>query len=334
MIDADFLLYFVTYFFMVLSVAQGMAFIIGYRRIHYLGFSVPVLVGGLTVSALTCRLAYLFAEISGVSLLPWLSSNDWVENSQDNAELVSAFLGNSPMLGAGLVLLSLVLAFLLAGVITWVSAKPALGLDPVYLAIFSYTLPSFFGFLSLTFVPLGGGHLGVFLPDMFEFSALGRGMFFLVLSGFAVLLGSSLYPRIIRRLADRSCFEGDGMVLFFGGGFIGVIGALYSLRYLFVVQANYTQMFWGWWPLLMLVFAGFGLGRRLTFSVFMVQSLRISNVYSRGIIVKYLFFPLAYLDSLLLGLFMIAGLMIYQKQVGVSGQQTSIYILDKHKSVD
>jgi ABC-type branched-subunit amino acid transport system permease subunit len=317
MVDVDFLLYVGTYFFMILTVAQGMALIIGYGRLHYLGFSVPMLVGGLSVSALTSRLAYFLSEMGGVSLLPWVSADTWIENSQANAELVSAFLGNSPLIGAGLVLLSLILAFLLAGVVTWVSAKPALELKPVYLAIFSYTLPSFFANLSLKFVSLGGGHRGVFVPDVFAFSTLDREIFFLVVSGLVALLGSLLNGRMVRRLTDRIGVGVDGMVLFFGGGIIGVIGGLYSLRYLFVVQANYSQMFWGWWPLLMLVFAGFGLGRRLLVSVFVVQLMRLFIVYTKGIISEYLFFPIAYFESMLLGLFMILGLLIYQKQVGL-----------------
>lgn len=318
MIDVGSLLYFGAYFFMILSVAQGMALIIGYGRLHYLGFSVPVLVGGLTVSALTCRLAYIFAEMGGVSLMPWTSADTWVENSQTNAGLVSAFLETRPLLGAVLVLLSLVLAFLLAGMVTWVSAKPALGLKPVYLAIFSYTLPSFFANMSLKFVSLGGGHNGVSVPDVFAYFTSGREVFFLAVSGLVALLFSLLNGRMVRRLTDRSDAGVDRTVLFFGGGIIGAIGGLYSLRYLFVVQANYSQLFWGWWPLLMLVFAGFGMGRRLLASVFVVQLLRLFVVYMKGMITGFLFFPIAYLESMLLGLFMILGLLIYQKKLGVS----------------
>jgi len=302
---------------MILTVAQGMALIIGYGRLHYLGFSVPVLVGGLTVSALTCRLTYLFAEMGGVSLLPWKSADAWVENSQANAELVSALLGNRPLLSTGLVLLSLVLAFLLAGVITWVSAKPALGLEPVYLAIFSYTLPSFFANLSLKFVSLGGGHNGVFVPDVFAYVTSGREVFLLVISGLVAFLVSLLNRRIVKRVSDSSDIGVERMVLFFGGGIIGVIGGLYSLRYMFVVQGNYSQMFWGWWPLMMLVFAGFGLGRRLLVSVFVVQLLRLFVVYMKSIIIEFIFFPVAYLETMFMGLFMLLGLLIYQKQFGV-----------------
>ena len=109
MVDLGYFLYAGVYFFLILIVAQGMTLILGYGRLQYLGFSVPVLVGGLTVSAVTCRLAYLFAEMSGVALMPWASSDAWVENSQVNAELVSAFLGQRALLGIGLVLLSLIL---------------------------------------------------------------------------------------------------------------------------------------------------------------------------------------------------------------------------------
>jgi ABC-type branched-subunit amino acid transport system permease subunit len=202
--------------------------------------------------------------------------------------------------------------------VTWVSAKPALGLKPVYLAIFSYTLPSFFANLSLMFVSLGGGHNGVSVPDVFAYVASGREVFFLEVSGLLALLVSLLSERMVRRLADRSDAGVERAALFFGGGIIGAIGGLYSLRYLFVVQANYSQFFWGWWPLLMLVFAGFGMGRRLSASVFVVQLLRLFIVYMKGTITGFIFFPIAYLESMLLGLFMILGLLIYQKKLGVS----------------
>ncbi|TFH13459.1 hypothetical protein E4H04_11915 [Candidatus Bathyarchaeota archaeon] len=318
MVDVDFFLYAGAYFFMIFTVARGMTLIIGYGRLHYLGFSVPVLVGGFTVSALTIRLAYLFAEMNGVSLLPWISTDAWVENSQVNAELVSAFLGTMPLLGIGLFLLSLVLAFLLAGLLTWGSAKPVLRLEPVYLAVLSYTLPSFFAYLSLSFVSLGGSYRGVYVPDVFAFITSGREVFFLVVSGLVALLVSLLKGRMIRRLADWSGVGVDGLVLFIGGGIIGVIGCLYSFRYLFVVQANFVQMFWGWWPLLMLVFAGFGLDRRLLVSVFCVQLLRMIIVYLRNTIVGFIFFPVAFFESLLLGLLMILGLLIYQRWPGAN----------------
>ena len=119
--------------------------------------------------------------------MPWASSDAWVENSQVNAELVNAFLEQRALLCIVLVLLSLVSAFLMAGMVTWVSAKPALGLAPVYLAVFSYTLPVFFAYLSLRFVSLGGSYSGVFVPDMFAFITSGRDVLFLLISGLAAL---------------------------------------------------------------------------------------------------------------------------------------------------
>ena len=119
----------------------------------------------------------------------------------------------------------------------------------------------------------------------------------------------------MRWLASRSGVGFDNMVLFLGGGIMGVVGCLYSIRYLFVVQANYNQIFWGWWPLLMLVFAGVGFGTRLLVGVFAVQLLRMLVINFRGMLVKFIFFPVAYFESLILGLLMILGLLIYQKLV-------------------
>jgi hypothetical protein len=313
MINSSTFVYTIAYFFMIYTVAKGMALILGYRRLLYLAFSVPVLIGGLTASGLTTRLTYILAEMNKVTLLPWTSVDDWVENSRVNAELVSNFMRHNPLSGISIFLLCLVLAFILAGLLTWVSAKPALKLPPEYLAIYSYTLPSFVAFLSLQFVSLGGGYTGVYIPDVFAFVTSGKEALFLVISALAALLATLLNGSKLTCYAEEKSLGIDGFVLFIGGGVIGAIGFLYSLRYLFVVQANYTQNYWGWWPLLMIVLADFKLGKKLLVSVFGVQLMRAVIVYMRTLIVEFIFFPVAYLEQVLLGILLIIGLIVYQQ---------------------
>lgn len=307
------------YFFLFLIAAQGVSLIVGYGRLLYLGFSVPALVGGFTVSAVTCRLAYVAAQVGGVTLEPWGSNHDWVYNSEVNAGLVNGFLTSRPFLCVGLILMSLLLAFLLAGVFTWVSVKPALGLAPVYMAILSFILPTLFAFVSLRIVWLGGNYMGVYIPDVFAFIDEGRRVYFLVFSGLVASIISVGMSWLRKRLDSLSGVRFDSSVLFFGGAFLGIAGCLRSFYFSFVVQANFTQAYWGWWPLLMLVLAGFDDGWRLVGGVFAVVMLRDLHIVFRGALQEVLYFPISYFENLLLGLLLILGLMIYQKRLSGYG---------------
>ena len=319
LIDApkiDLVLVLGVYFFLHLVVAQGMALMVSYGSLHFLGFSVPVLVGGFTVSAVMCRLAYLVAEMGGLVLEPWRSAGAWVENSEVNVGLVNGYLASRPLLGIGLVLMSLCIAFLFAGLFTWASSRPALGLAPVYLAVLSYSMPTFFEFIALINVALGGGHMGVFVPDVFGFIDVGKGVVFLVVSGLLAFIVAMGLMRLRGRLDSLTGVGFKGSVLFLGGGIMGLAGCLHAFYYMFVVQANYSQSFWGWWSLLMLVLAGFDWGWRLLAGVVGVQLLRGLVIVFRAEIARYLFFPVVYFESLLLGLFLILGLVVYQKMAG------------------
>lgn len=312
MISSDFVLAMIVYFILLLVATQGMSLIVSYGRLHYLGFSVPVLAGGFTVSAVTSRLAYLAAEVGGVVLEPWSSAGAWVDNSEVNTGLVSGFLASRPLLCFGLVLLSLCLAFLFAGVVTWVSGRPALGLAPAYLAVLSYSAPEFFAYLGLVIVGLGGGKMGVFVPNLFAFVGSGKDVAFMVVSGLVALVVAWGLGRLKGKLDSLSGVGFDGLVLFLGGGVMGLSGCLSSFFFTFVLSANFQQGFWGWWPLLMLVLAGFSSGWRLVGVVFGVQLLRAFTIMLRAEFVGWLFFPVAYLDALLLGVLMIVGLMVHQ----------------------
>ena len=310
MIDLAFILYVLFSFFSLLIVAKGTALIIGYKRIIFLGLSIPVLIGGFAVSALTCRLTYLLAEIEQMELNPWISSDVWVKNSQANAELVQIFLKNRPLLSIGLILFSLVMAFLLVGSLTYFSALPALKLQPVYFAIYSFILIDLFTLLSLRFDFIAGGYSGVFVPDLFSFSTVNRDWLLMLISGLIAIIVFSLSGTITKIIDSKR----DGFVLFLAGGIMGISGCLLSLRHLFVVQLNFSQMFWGWWPLLMLVLAGFSQGKKLILSLFFVYIIRNLMVIYHTVIIGYIFFPLYSFELIFLSCFMIVGLIVYQKE--------------------
>lgn len=252
-------------------------------------------------------------------LEPWGSDHDWVYNSEVNVRLVNGFLTSKPLLCFGLILFSLLLASLLAGVFTWVSAKPALRLAPAYMAVLSYMLPTLFAFVALRIVWLGGGTMGVYVPDLFAFIDEGRRTYFLVFSGLVASLMSAGMSRLRKRLDSLSGVRLDSSVLFFGGAFLGITGCLLSFYLSFLVEANFPQGRWGWWPLLMLVLAGFDGGWRLVACVFAVLLLRDLAVVFRGALQEVLFVPIIYFEQLLLGLLLVLGLMIYQKRLSGYG---------------
>ena len=309
MVDSEFLLVVGVYFFLMLLVAQGISLIVGYGRLHFLGYSIPFLVGGFTVSSFTCRLAYFVAEVNGVSLFPWHSQISWVNNSQVNAEVVNEFFVSQPIWAVGLILFSLTVAFFLGGLITWVTARPAQGLSSEYLAIISYTAIDLFAVIGRVFIPLSGGTMGVFVPNVFVFLEYDKNLIFFFVSGFAAL-GVTMGLRKFYETGIRLGPIFTRKVLFFGGGAISLAGCLLSFYFLFVVQASYNQAFWGWWPLLMVVLAGFDRGWRLFAGVFVVHLFRYLVIVFRSAVVEFLFFPVAYLESGLLGVFLILGLML------------------------
>ena len=60
----------------------------------------------------------------------------------------------------------------------------------------------------------------------------------------------------------------------------------------------------------MVVLAGFDRGWRLFAGVFVVHLFRYLVIVFRSAVVEFLFFPVAYLESGLLGVFLILGLML------------------------
>lgn len=155
--------------------------------------------------------------------------------------------------------------------------------------------------------------------DVFAFIDEGRRVYFLVFSSLVASLISVGMSRLEKRLDSLSGVRFDSLVLFLGGAFLGIAGCLHSFYFSFVIQANFGQAYWGWWPLLMLVLAGFDGGWRLVVCVFAVLMLRNLPVIFKGALQEVLFFPITYVEHLLLGLLLVLGLMIYQKRLSGYG---------------
>jgi len=326
-VDLALLTDFLVYFSFILIVALAMNWVWGWAGLPFLGSTVPVLVGGFTVSAVTSRVVYILASASGVGLLPW-SGEGWMRNSEFNSVLAEQWLGGRPLLSAALILSSLVLSFLLGGAAGWLVARPGLGRDAVFVGIASYTLSNLVALIGREVKWLSGGTYGVFTPNMLVFAG-GAGTS--ILLGL-VLLASALvhtclrwvkaspFGRTVVAVRDNpvaasslglSVVAVRGWALFLGSGAMGIAGCLFSMHTGYVVQANFGIYYWMMWPLLIALVGGSTGSAGVVLGALMVYGLRYLLIINKLIISELLFFPIAYLESMELGILMIVSLLAF-----------------------
>jgi len=326
---AVFLVDFLIYFGFMLIVALSINWVWGWAGLPFLGSSVPALVGGFTVSAVTCRVIYFLASAAGVGLFPW-DGEGWMYNSEFNAGLAEQWLGGRPLVSIALIFSSLVLSFLLGGAAGWLIARPGLGRGPVYVGIASYVLSNLAALVGREVTWFAGGTMGVFVPDLFAFAGGAVTYIFLglvllvsvlVYLSFRLVKASSL-GRTVVAVRDNpvtasslglSVVAVRGRVVFLGSGAMAVAGCLYTIYRDFVVQANFGVFFWTMWPLLMALVGGFTGDAGVVLGVLLVQGLRYLLILNSSIIRDHLFFPLAYLESLELGALILVFLMLHPR---------------------
>ena len=329
---AVFLADFLVHFGLLLVVALGLNWVWGWAGLPFLGSSVPMLVGGFTVSAVTSRVVYLLASASDAGLLPW-GGEGWIQNSEFNAGLTEQWLGGRPLLSVALILLSLALSFLLGGAAGWLVARPGLGRGPIYVGIASYTLANLAALLGREVTWFMGGTYGVYTPSLVVFTggAAAHVLLGLVLLVSALVLllfrwvKASPFGRRVATVRDNptaasslglSVVAVRSRVVFLGSGAIGVAGCLFTLHRDYAFQADYGVVFWTMWPLLMVLVGGVTGDAGVVLGVLLVHGLRLLLILNRSIIYEHLFFPLAYMESLELGALMIVFLLAFPRGLG------------------
>jgi len=314
------------YFGFVSIVALSLGFM--YRRagVPFLGCSVPVMAGGLTVSAVATRLAFAAAGAAGVELLPYASDSDWVYNNEQNVGLVNEFLGSRPLLCLGFIAFILAASVALGAASGWLISKPAIRLGPVYIMIATLTLTDLAAFLGRVVVPLSGGSLGVYVPDFLAFyrgdkSFAVLALVFLTLLGVFLALryvGGSPLGMLMEAVRDdevAAASLGKDVVrvretaVMIGSGLMALSGALYSFYRLFVIQSGFSNLKWSLWPLLMIIIGG-GSSAGALLGVASVHAFRRAIILYKGSILEIIFFPLAYLEAVLLSMLMLVFLFL------------------------
>jgi len=311
------------YFGLFVIVAMALNFQYGNAGIPNMGCAVQVIVGGFTVSALTTRLTFWLVQQGGVKLLPYTSDFDWVYNNQINVSvLTNPYLKSHPFLAVSLLLFSIAVSLILGAAIGWLISVPAIRLRATYLMITLITMADASQIIGRNVVSISGGTLGMFVPNVFAWYpgdrtvvmavitlAIGLVSFFI----FRTMLNSP-YGRLMRAIRENEITVGSvgknvtGIrrnILMFASGITAISGCLLAFYFSFVVEANYQRAFWTYWPWLMLMIGGPGNNAGTFLGCALIVAMRRVIIVNKYLFSKIFFFPIAYFESVLLGLLLI-----------------------------
>jgi branched-chain amino acid transport system permease protein len=173
---------------------------------------------------------------------------------------------------------------------------------------------------------ISGGTLGMFIPNIFEWYPGDRTVLTAVIT---LLLGlisffifrtmlNSPYGRLMRAIRENEITVGSvgknvvGIrrnILMFASGITSLSGCLLAFYFSFVVEANYQRAFWTYWPWLMLILGGPGNNAGTFLGCALIVAMRRVIIVNKWFLQAFLFFPIAYFESILLGVLLILVIM-------------------------
>jgi branched-chain amino acid transport system permease protein len=311
------------FFGLLVIVAMALNFQYGNAGIPNMGCAVQVIIGAFTVSALTVRLCFVILEGAGIKLLPWATDYDWVYDMTWNVATANSYLKNQPMLSISLLLFSLAVGVLLGAIIGYLISLPAIRLRATYLMIVLITMADTSQIFGRNIVSISGGTLGEFIPDVFRWYPGDKGVICAVVT---LLLGlisffifrtmlNSPYGRLMRSLRDNEvtvASVGKNVVsirrniLMFASGITAIAGVMNAFYTSYVIEAAYTRAYWTYWPWLMLILGGPGNNAGTFLGCALVVALRRVIVVYKFEIQALFFFPISYLEEIILGVLLVA----------------------------
>lgn len=317
------------YFGAFVIVAMALNFQYGNAGVPNMGCAVQVIAGGFAASTFTLRICLWLAQQAGAPIKPYASNYDWVYNNPYNVQsVINDFLKTRPMLSFSLLIFTLALSLFLGAAVGWVISLPAIRLRAEYLMITLITLADASQIFARNWVPLCGGTLGVFVPNVFSFYPGDRTIITAVVTLlvglvsfliFRVMLNSP-YGRLMRAIRENEVTVGSvgknvaGIrrnILIFASGITALTGALWAFYGSFVKDTLYQRALWTYWPWLMLILGGPGNNAGTYLGCILVVAMRRLIIAYKWFFDKYLFFPTAYFEQILLGTLLIV-IMIFR----------------------
>jgi branched-chain amino acid transport system permease protein len=314
------------YFGLFVIVAMALNFQYGNAGIPNMGCAVQVIIGGFTVSALTTRLIFMMVEAGGVQLMGWASDYDFTYNNPVNVAMANTYIADNMMLGVSMLLFSLAASLVLGAVIGWLISLPAIRLRATYLMIVLITMADAAQIFGRNIPAIAGGTLGIFIPNVFNWYPGDRTILTAVITLFIGLISffvfrtmlNSPYGRLMRAIRENEVTVGSvgknvvGIrrnILMFASGITSLTGTLVAFYFSFVVEANYQRAFWTYWPWLMLILGGPGNNAGTFLGCALIVAMRRIIIVNKWFLQQLLFFPVAYFESVLLGVLLILVIM-------------------------
>lgn len=307
------------FFGLLVIVAMALNFQYGNAGIPNMGCAVQVIIGAFTVSAVVMRITFHIVRYLGVELIDWYDPYNWVYNNPINVSLTNTYLQSHAVFAIGILLLSIALSLVLGSVIGYLLALPALRLRATYLMIVLITMADASQIIGRNVNWISGGTIGVFVPDIFIWYPGDRGVISAVITLFIGLVSffifrtmlNSPYGRLMRAMRENEVTVGSvgkniveirRNILMFASAVTAIAGVLNCFYLSFVQESGYQRSYWTYWPWLMLILGGPGNNAGTYLGCALIIALRRLIIVNKYLIEQFFFFPVTYLENLILGL--------------------------------
>ncbi|MBS7619142.1 branched-chain amino acid ABC transporter permease [Candidatus Bathyarchaeota archaeon] len=310
------------FFGLQVIVAMALNFQYGNAGVPNMGCAFQVITGAFTVSAITTRLAFWFAEQAGIQLLPYNTGQLWMWNSNNNVFTTNKFLAPNAGLSISLLLFSLAVSLVLGALIGYVISLPAIRLRATYLIIVLIALADASQIFGRNVLEICGGPLGMYVPNVFGWYPGDRSLITAIVTMTIGLISffifrtmlNSPYGRLMRAIRENEVTVGSvgknvtGIrrnVLMFASGITALVGVLNAFYASFVVEGAYQRAYWTYWPWLMLILGGPGNNAGTFIGTAAIIALRRIIIVYKFNIESLIFFPISYFEEILLGVLLI-----------------------------
>lgn len=307
--------------YLMLSTSLNLEY--GYTGIPNFGKLLGVAAGAYVSGGITGRIA---AWAVGVD--PAL---DYVaNNAQVSAQTSSALRANIP-LSIGLFLFTLILAAVCGGVLGYLSSYPAIRLREDYLAMLLLGMAEAIRIIGYSYGPITGGPLGVAAADVFgwipivQLRSVNVRAYTFVMLGLAAIvllyaerLVRSPLGRVLRAVRDNETAAATlgkdpvnirTKILVISAGIAGLVGALNTFYTGAAIAPAYDRVNWTFIPWVMVILGGAANNFGAALGAFAFVTLRKLISFYRYDVAPFVPFDPIWLDTLLLGLFLILILM-------------------------
>jgi branched-chain amino acid transport system permease protein len=281
------------YFGLFVIVAMALNFQYGNAGIPNMGCAVQVITGGFTVSAITMRLLFTMIEGAGIELMPWATDYDWTYNNPANVRVANEYLTTNSTFGWSMLLFSIAASIILGALIGYVISLPAIRLRATYLMIVLITMADAAQIFGRNIPAIAGGTLGVFIPNVFAWYPGDRTVLTAVITLFIGLVSffifrtmlNSPYGRLMRAIRENEITVGS-----VGKNVVGI-------------RRNILMFASG------VILGGPGNNAGTFLGCALVVAMRRVIIVNKWFLQELFFFPVAYFESILLGVLLVAVIM-------------------------